>query len=111
MGAYVALMLVSVRWLHHHPESTLRVAIALLPLIPLALTCLAVARFVRNTDEMLRRLHLDALAIAAGITAFLALTYGCLEMGGLPRLSAWWTVVSIDMFWGLSVFALNRRYQ
>ncbi|MGH8373153.1 MAG: hypothetical protein ACRETO_10520 [Gammaproteobacteria bacterium] len=111
MVAYVGVILLSAHWLRGMPASGFKLLIALLPLLPLAFVFLAVIRFVRHTDEMLRRLHVQAFAIAAGVTAFLALTYGCLEMAGFPHLSAWWTFVCIDLVWGLAVCVLQRRYR
>jgi hypothetical protein len=109
--AYVGSIYLSVRLLPAYPAGVAHIGVALLPLLPLALVFAAVIRFVAHTDEMLRRLHMDALAIAGGITAFLALTYGCLEMAGLPKLSAWWTFMCIDLIWALAVFILKWRYR
>jgi hypothetical protein len=111
MLAYMGAIMLSTRLLHGSVTGGLRVLIALLPLLPLIFMFVAVIRFVRYTDEMLRRVHIQAFAIAAGATAFLALTYGCLEMAGFPRLSAWWTFFCIDVIWGLAVWILERRYQ
>lgn len=111
MLAYMGAIMLSTRLLHGSVTGPLKVLVALLPLLPLIFMFVAVIRFLRYTDEMLRRLHIQAFAIAAGVTAFLALTYGCLEMAGFPRLSAWWTFFCIDMIWGFAVWMLERRYK
>lgn len=111
MLAYMGAIMLSTHLLHGSVTGTPKVLIALLPLLPLVFMFMAVIRFVRYTDELLRRMHVQAFAIAAGVTAFLALTYGCLEMAGLPRLSAWWTFFCIDVVWGLAVWVLERRYK
>lgn len=110
IAAYVGAMLLAGHALHGWKLSEpIKLLIALVPLIPLALVFLAVIRFIRHTDEMLRRLHIEALAIAAGTTAFLALLYGCLELAGFPPLSVWWTFMSIDLIWGFTVCVLQWR--
>jgi hypothetical protein len=55
-------------------------------------------------------MHLEALAISAGITAALAVTYTFLEGVGFPHSQAWWAFVSLDVFWGLSLPFVKRRY-
>ncbi|MGH8320988.1 MAG: hypothetical protein ACRESI_03430 [Gammaproteobacteria bacterium] len=109
--AYIAAVYISVRLLPTYPTGGLHISLALVPLLPLVFIFWAVIRFVTHTDEMLRRLHIDALAISAGATAFLALTYGCLEMAGMPKLSAWWTFMCVDIIWAITVFILKRRYR
>lgn len=109
--AYIAAVYLSVRILPSYPMGALHIGVALLPLLPLMFMFAAVIRFVARTDEMLRRLHVYALAIAAGATAFLALTYGCLEMAGMPKLSAWWTFMCVDLIWAIAVCILKRRYR
>ena len=65
-----------------------------------------------RTDELQRRVYLESLAIAAGVTAFLSLTYGFLEdFAGLPHIPAWWTFVLIGTVWGATSCLLWRRYQ
>lgn len=109
MVLYVLVILLTTHLLRNHPPEPWRVLIALMPLVPIALAFVAVLRFMQHTDEMIRRVHVNALAIAAGLTAFLALTWGCLEMAGLPKLSGWWVFVCVDVVWGTSVFILQRR--
>jgi hypothetical protein len=55
-------------------------------------------------------MHLEALAIAAGITAALAITYTFLEGVGFPHSQAWWAFASIDIFWAVSLPFVKRRY-
>lgn len=109
MLAYVIVMFLCTYWLNSHPASAWRIMAALLPLIPIAGVFLAVLRYMAHTDEMLRRLQLQALAISAGLTAFLVLTYGLLETVGFPKLSAWWAFICVDVLWGISVFVLKFR--
>lgn len=106
---YVAIIFLATHLLRNQPVEPWRVLVALMPLVPIALVFVAVLRFMLHTDEMIRRVHINALAIAAGLTAFLALTWGCLEMAGLPKLSAWWAFMCVDVVWAVAALILRKR--
>src|SRR5262245_38508810 len=60
-------------------ETWQRVAVALMPIPPFA-ACLAVfIRNIRSLDELERRIHLEALAIAFPLTMLLLMTLGLLQ--------------------------------
>lgn len=86
--------------------------VVLLPMLPLIWTFWAVVRYLGRTDELVRRVNLEALAVAAGLTAFLSLAYGLLEdRASFPHIALWWVFVAIDVFWALAVLILWRRYR
>lgn len=89
----------------------LETIVALLPIIPIAFIFMAVVRWLANTDEFNRRIIVESLAIAGGITALLAATYGFIENDPLPRPSAWWTWGVFMFAWAISSMILRRRYQ
>lgn len=109
MLLYIGLLLLTTQLLRVYPQGWAHVLLALIPLVAVVLLFIAVLRYMLHTDEMLRRLHVLAFAIAAGATAFLALTWGFLETAGLPKLSAFWTFACIDVIWGVSFLVLQRR--
>lgn len=88
-----------------------RYPVLLLPVIPVVFLFVAMARFLGATDELDRRVTLEALGIAAGITAILAVTYGFLEMAGLPHLSAWWTWMVLMLSWGIAKPFVAGQYR
>jgi hypothetical protein len=59
-----------------------RIAAALLPAGALALFLVAEIRALRSLDEMQRRIHLEALAIAYPVGLVLVFTLGSLERAG-----------------------------
>lgn len=85
--------------------------VALLPVVPVIAVFVAVLRWLRATDELNRRIIVDSLAIAGGITALLAATYGFAESDFLPRPSAWWTWCVFMFTWAICATILRRRYQ
>lgn len=110
--AYIAILYLSVRVLQAgHVSGAFRDFVAVTPAIPLFAVIAAIVRFIRTIDELQRQIHLEALAISAGITAALALTYTFLEGVGFPHSSAWWAFASIDVFWALSLPFVRRRYE
>jgi hypothetical protein len=94
----------------HHFSPAVRALIAVIPAIPVFGVIAAVVRFMLSVDELQRQIHLEALAIAAGVTAALAITYTFLEGAGLPHSQAWWAFVCVDVVWGLSLPFVKRRY-
>lgn len=112
MLLYVAILFASIHALktaHFSPIFTDLIAVT--PAIPLFGVVAAVIQFMLSIDELQRQMHLEALAIAAGVTAALAITYTFLEGVGLPHSQAWWAFVSIDIVWALSLPFVKRRYE
>lgn len=112
MALYVIILLVSIHALKTGRYSTLSTdLIAVTPAVPLFGVVAAVIKFMLGIDELQRQIHLEALAIAAGVTAALAITYSFLEGVGLPHSQAWWAFVCVDATWALSLPFVSRRYQ
>jgi O-antigen/teichoic acid export membrane protein len=109
---YIVILVASIRALktgHFSPIFTDLIAVT--PAIPLFGVVAAVIQFMLSIDELQRQMHLEALAIAAGVTAALAITYTFLEGVGLPHSQAWWAFVSIDIIWAISLPFVKRRYE
>ena len=62
-------------------------ALALLPNIFAIGTMLAYLKFLRNADELLRRIQLEGLAIGFGTGIIFAMGYQLLERAGAPALA------------------------
>jgi len=112
LGVYLVVLFGSVLWIKHgHLEGALRYIVALLPVIPVAFLVPIVLGYLRNTDEFERRMQTESLGVAAGITAMLSVTYGFLEIAGLPHLSAWWTWTVLMLSWGIARPIVGRYYR
>lgn len=81
------------------------------PMIGFGLAVWAVARQLRRIDEYLRQTTLEAIAIAAAVTAGVTFTYGFLEAAGYPRLSmfAVWPIMASAWLAVCTVRALSNR--
>lgn len=111
MVAYVAILVLSINLLKTHTfPPDLRAMIAVTPAFPMFAVIYSVMRYLQGVDELVRQMHLEALAIAAGVTAALSITYTFLEGVGFPHSQAWWAFVSIDVFWAFSLPFVKRRY-
>jgi hypothetical protein len=113
MSFYAVLLLACAYAIKHAaPSEPVRIALALIPTLPVIWVMWSVYVFLEHADELQRRVHLTSLSMAAGVTAFLALTYGFLEdFAGFPHIPAWWTFVIIDVVWGATGCVLWRRYK
>lgn len=99
MLAYVIVMLTVWPLVRSTDSSALRVLVCVTPLLPLAYLLRAMLRHVRDSDELQRRLHLEALAIAAMIVSFASMTAGFLVTA---------RVIALDgsvLLWVFPVFA------
>jgi hypothetical protein len=116
MSVYLVVLFVCTHYLKLTPQTTppgaLRIVLALLPTLPVIWVMWSLIGLITRMDELHRRVNIEAFAIAAGITAFLSLTYGFLEdFAGLPHIPAWWWFILIDFVWGGSTCLLLRRYR
>jgi hypothetical protein len=99
---------------HVDRPTWLRVAIALLPVPPFAVCLLMFIRGIRSMDEMQRRVHLEALAIAFPLMMLLLMTLGLLQRAIELPFEDWsyahvWIYMPLFYFGGLG-YAM-RRYQ
>ena len=112
MSLYVATLLVCVKLIRVTAAAPWHVVLALLPTLPVIWVMWSLYLFLTRADELQRRVHLTALSVAAGVTAFLTLTYGFLEQfAGFPHVPAWWTFVVIDLVWGAVSCTLFCHYK
>jgi hypothetical protein len=92
----------------------LRLAAALLPLVPTVMALRAIAAGIREADELERRVHLEALGIAYPLAILLLMTLGLLELAiGLdPKDWSYrhvWIYLPLFYFVGLAI--AWRRYK
>lgn len=85
----------------------LRVALGLLPLLPIMLMIRAMVRVIRDQDERERQIDLEAIAVGAMLTGFGFFTLGMLTSSGLwPALKAetvaLWVLPSLFATFGLA---------
>ncbi|MBD4771818.1 hypothetical protein GUG18_16445 [Xanthomonas citri pv. citri] len=115
MVLYVLVMLFWRYLLGHVGSNWARVLIALLPAVLVVLVIRAVARYVRDSDEMQRRIELEAIAIAAGLVSGAYMTAGLLQAAELidvPASAAMlWVFPLLCAIYGITKSIHARRFE
>jgi len=104
---YTAVLFGSIALAKQMDPGATRTVLLLTPMIPVLLAVWAIARQFARMDEFVRLRSLEGLAIAAGVTAGLSLTYGFLESAGFPKISMFWVWPVMGATWGL--YAIHFR--
>nr|BFD43265.1 hypothetical protein FFPRI1PSEUD_47640 [Pseudomonas sp. FFPRI_1] len=109
--AYIIAVLLSSHWLADLSPGPGKIALALVPVIPMVAMALAVVRQLRRMDELARRIQLEALGLSFVCTALITFSYGFLETAGLSRLSMFYVWPLMGLVWALATVAGTRRYR
>lgn len=115
MVAYVVVLFLSL-WLLKRIEGplALRATIALLPALPIALGLRAIVRYIRDSDEMQRRIELEAVSMATACIAMLYMSAGFLQLAKVIDIAAGiamiWVFPLICLGYGLAKVVVSRRY-
>ena len=113
MVAYVVIMLFGWPYVRHIDQPVLKAALALLPVIPIALVIRAMVRLVLGSDELEQRTHLVGLAVATAVVAVLSLAGGFLaaahavDMDGTILI---WVFPVLMLTYSAGRSWANRRY-
>jgi hypothetical protein len=114
MGAYVAVMLVWKRLLDHVGETWLRVLVALLPALLVVWVMRAFVRYVRDSDEMQRRIELESGAVAGLLVSAGYMAAGFLQTADLisipAKVAMLWVFPSLCFTYGIAKVLISRRY-
>lgn len=88
----------------------LQIVIAIIPMLGALVVTAAVLKHWREMDEMMRRIQIEAFAVAAIIVALGCFTLGFLENAGFERVSMIWVFPAQIGLWGLVAPIVRRRY-
>jgi hypothetical protein len=103
MAVYAFVLVTSMRFVHAHPESPWKMAVALSPVVPIAFVVGAGIQRIRGMDEFQQRMHLEVLAFAYPTMVVGSISYGFLQWAGLPAVN--WMYVGVCM---MILFLLGR---
>jgi hypothetical protein len=114
MGAYVAVMLVWKRLLDMVGETWLRVLVALFPALLVVWVMRAFVRYVRDSDEMQRRIELESGSVAALLVSAGYMAAGFLQTADLisipAKVAMLWVFPSLCFTYGIAKVFISRRY-
>ena len=111
MAAYVVIVLLSVWLVKHRVHSPVRYLLAVLPVVPAAFAMWAAIRYFRGLDELQRRIQVEGLAFSFLTTCLIALSWGFLQIAGLPPFDVIWIAPLLVFLWGVGTCVARRRYQ
>lgn len=106
---YIAAVVGRVYAVHHVGDPTLKTLILVSPILPAMLAALAVVRFYRRMDEYHRLQLLESLAISAGVTAVVSVSWGFLEDVGFPHLQIFYAWMMMALTWAVTALYFGWR--
>ena len=86
-------------------------ALAALTVVPGVLGLHAYVRFLRQADELLRKIQLEALALAFGIGVLFMMSWRLFERLGAPELDLNDPVLVMFVVWAAAQWWVARRYR
>jgi hypothetical protein len=93
----------------------LRALVALLPVVPLVLMVRVALRYLREIDELQRRIETESIGIASLLVSLLYFAGGLLQLARITSLDAGmamlWVFPLLCLVYGIAKMALTRRYQ
>jgi len=81
-----------------------------LTIVLLAVTVISFLRFVRDADELMRKIQVDALGVGFAAGAVFTLGYRLCERLGAPKLDVDDGFLVMMVFWALGQYLGYRRY-
>lgn len=115
MAGYVIALGASLWLLKIVEEPVLRAMLALLPVPPVALAVRAIVRHIRDSDELQRRIELEAVSVATALVSMLYFAGGLLQMAeviDIPSGQAmFWVFPTVCLVYGLAKAFVAGRYR
>src|SRR5215471_15537895 len=111
LAAYVVVLVGVIKILQNFELGPFKYLLVLTPMLPLVFVITAVLRALRMADELQRRIHLEALAIAFAASAFVTFAYGFLEGAGLPHIGWIYVWPVMGTFWIIGGQIARLRYR
>jgi hypothetical protein len=118
MAAYVVILM-ACSWALKVPLAdsgdAVRGLVALLPVLPIVLVLRAVVRLIRDSDELQRRIDLEAIAISTLVVGMGYFTLGLLAAAKVlvvpGQVALLWALPLLCMVYGIAKCLAQRRYR
>lgn len=117
MALYAGVLVISILILRQWGEAlpiALRALVALAPVLPIGFACRAMVRYVRECDELERRIELESIALASLTVGMVYLCVGFLAVAKvLPvhgGIAALWVFPALCGTYGLTKWFASRNY-
>ena len=114
MIGYVVTLFASIWLLRQVDEPGLRALVALLPVPAIAMAMRAIVRYIRDADELQRRIELEAVSFATAGVSLVYLAAGFLQSAkviDIPASAAMiWVFPLVCLVYGVAKVFISRRY-
>lgn len=109
---FVAYML-GIDLLHHLPmlPAPYKYLLVLLPVLPIIFICFTIIRLVTESDEMWRKIYMEAMAFSGIATGFTCASYPFLRDAGAPKLPLECGFFLMWICYFIGLFFSWRRYR
>ena len=108
---YIGALIFSFNWLDANPEASLRVVVALIPMIPGVFIAIDIVHSIQQLDEMERVILLEGMAISFMATFALMISMGLLGAVGVQQLNGSYVALFMVVLWLIGKLWGHRRYQ
>jgi len=95
----------------HTPPSPYNFLLVLLPVLPLIYVCFVIIRYIADSDEMWRKIYMEAWAFSGIATGFTCFSYLFLRDMGAPVFRAEWAFYLMWVYYGIGIFFSRWRYR
>jgi hypothetical protein len=95
----------------HTPPAPYNYLMILLPVVPLIYVCAIIIRYIAESDEMWRKIYMEAWAFSGIATGFTSFSYLFVRDLGAPEFRAEWALYLMWIYYGIGLFFSRRRYQ
>ena len=95
----------------HTPPAPYNYLLILLPLLPLIYLCTVIIRYIAESDEMWRKIYMEAWAFSGIATGFTCFSYLFLRDMGMPEFRPEWAFYVMWAYYGIGLFFSWRRYK
>lgn len=86
-------------------------AFTILPMVPVAYAGTVLFKSVMEMDELIRRIHTEAIVFSAFVTGFVTFCWSLMSNAGMPEFPAIWVMPMLIAFWGLGLAWRKRKYE
>ncbi len=108
---YIGFLAFSFNWLKENQASSLRIAVALLPMLPGIFIAWGIVKAIKQLDEMERKILQEGMAISFAVTLILLISMGLLGAVGIKQLNGLDIALFMIIFWLFAKLWGHWRYQ
>lgn len=113
ISAYTLVVLLILPLANQVTQTWLRALIAIAPMLPTLFVVRAILRYVLGADELVRRIHLEALAIATAVVGLVSFSLGFMVAARVLTLDGRVLLLVFPALagaYGVARLCLQRRY-